>query len=144
MEAVDKTADRTAVRQIADQLRALIEGGVLGAGDVLPSPAAIAHECGVHVHTARSAVTMLAHEGLVQVYPGHGAVVTGEQPVFAHELPPGPCRITARMPTQRERQDLDIPPGVPLLVVERADEGERLTEQHIADRTALHAGAVAS
>jgi DNA-binding GntR family transcriptional regulator len=139
MQTVDRRADRAARHQVADELRAMIEGGLLAPGELLPSPPQIAKDTGVSVGTARAAVTILAHEGLVQVVPKVGAVVQGEQPVRPVQLG-GPARVTAVMPSAVQRQELDIPSGVPLLRVETERDGELLIEQHLADRTVLVIG----
>jgi DNA-binding transcriptional regulator YhcF (GntR family) len=134
--AIDRGADRTACRQLADQLREAIGTGVLGPGDMVPSPSELAEDAGVHTDTARRAIAILRGEGLVRTVPGHGSVVAGEDPVRTHEVM-GPARISVRMPSQVERQELDIPEGCPLLIVERPGDGEITTEQHLGHQTVL-------
>lgn len=136
MERVTKSADRVACRQIADQLREAIETGVLAPGEPVPSPRVLAKDAGVHTDTARRAIAIIRGEGLIRTVPGHGSIVAGEDPVRTHEVM-GPARISVRMPSQVERQELDIPEGCPLIVVERPGDGEITTEQHFGHMTRL-------
>src|SRR4051812_2680766 len=62
---------------VADRLRALIASGALAAGVMLPSEASLARQNSVSRGTARSALRVLADEGLIEVVPGVGRRVAG-------------------------------------------------------------------
>lgn len=118
-EELDRGEDSPAVRrQLAGYYRDMIEAGELGPGEHLPSAGQMAQLHGVHRDTALAALRILASEGLVRTLPRAGTVVAGEDPVAEHVIE-GPARITVRMPTAPERAALDVPPGVPMLVVAR-------------------------
>jgi GntR family transcriptional regulator len=61
--------------QIAAWLRADIESGELGTGDVLPSQKDITDLTGVAATTVRRAIRMLRDEGLVRTVPARGTYV---------------------------------------------------------------------
>jgi predicted kinase len=73
---------RTAARgeamhqQIARQLRADIEAGVLRDGEALPSTRALAAQWGVSVFTTNQALAVLSQEGLIATRDRSGSVVT--------------------------------------------------------------------
>jgi DNA-binding GntR family transcriptional regulator len=71
-------APRGTYRRIADELRRLIAGGKLPAGAMLPSELSLAQQHSVSRGTARSALTVLVDEGLVEVVPGQGRRVVGD------------------------------------------------------------------
>lgn len=71
-------APRGTYRQIADDLRRLIESGELPSGAMLPSEMSLAEEWSVARGTARAALTILVEEGLVEVVPGQGRRVVGD------------------------------------------------------------------
>lgn len=73
---VDRNADRSVYKQIADHLRDLIESGALSAGDKLPSEAALMDHYEIARMTARAAVQVLIIEGLVEAVHGRGVFVT--------------------------------------------------------------------
>ena len=62
-------------RQIAEELRAQIEGGELAPGDLLPSEAALVDRYRVSRGTARQALIDLETAGLVESWPGKGRIV---------------------------------------------------------------------
>lgn len=70
-------APRGTYRTIADELRRLIERGELPPGEMLPSEVALAEEHQVARGTVRSALTLLADEGLIEVVAGQGRRVAG-------------------------------------------------------------------
>jgi DNA-binding GntR family transcriptional regulator len=136
---VDRDSERAVCQQIADELRAAIDAGELAPGDMLPSCAELAKQYDVHRDTSRAAVRVLAHEGRVIIHARGGTVVAGEDPRGVIYVA-GPVRITARMPSDPERRAMGLPPGVPLLVLERPPgEGEDTgpIEQHPAHVTIL-------
>jgi DNA-binding GntR family transcriptional regulator len=134
---MDRGMDAPALRrQLAAEIREGIDSGAWQPGDRLPSAAELADAHGCHKSTAHAALDVLAAEGRVIRIQRVGTVVTGDQPIRVEELP-GPVQIAARMPSADERAQLDIPPGIPLLVAVRASEGRYITEQFLADRTVL-------
>jgi DNA-binding transcriptional MocR family regulator len=135
---LDRREDTPALRrQLADAMRGWIETGLLSPGDHLPSAGALAKDYDVHPDTAKAAVGILVHEGLVRSVPRRGYVVAGEDPVRMHPIE-GPAHIRVRMPSGPERRDWDIPAGVPLIIIEREDEeGEWTTEQLLGNTTVL-------
>jgi DNA-binding GntR family transcriptional regulator len=61
--------------QVAARLRAGILSGQLRPGRRLPSEITLQQEYGISRETARRAIALLRHEGLVVVRRGHGVVV---------------------------------------------------------------------
>ena len=82
--AIDRASDRPPYRQIADQLRELIDRGTLVAGDKLPSEAELIEHYGVARMTVRQAVQELRNEGRVVAEHGKGTFV--RQPVQVRRL----------------------------------------------------------
>lgn len=120
-------------RQLAAALRARIAAGEWPAGALLPSQARIGHEYGVGKATVQAAVNALRAEGLVDVERGTGIRV--REPVEPERVAVPRGAITrSRMPTAEERAELDIPEGVPVLVVTL---GGRLRGVYPADRAEI-------
>jgi DNA-binding GntR family transcriptional regulator len=115
---IDHDSYTPAYRQLADILRQRITSGELTPGEVLPSETQLMQEFGLARITVREAMKALRAEGLVVTARRRGSYVRGEGervPVTVQ----GPAEVSARMPTPQERQELRIPEGVPLLVIER-------------------------
>jgi DNA-binding FadR family transcriptional regulator len=77
---------RRLYRQVADQIRTLIETGKFTVGERLPGERELAEELGVSRPTIREAVIALEVEGLVHIRMGSGIYVTRQQrekPVLA-------------------------------------------------------------
>ena len=72
---VDDSDPRPIYRQVADEIRHLIAGGVLAEGDPLPSVRQVAMDLGVNLNTVAGAYRELQAEGLVTIRHGSGAVV---------------------------------------------------------------------
>lgn len=72
---VDKTSDRPAFKQIADDLRHQIESGGLAAGDRVRSEAQLMAAYGVARMTVRQALAVLKAEGLIIAEHGRGVFV---------------------------------------------------------------------
>jgi GntR family transcriptional regulator len=72
---VDKTSDRPAFKQIADDLRRRIDSGDLAAGDRVPSEAQLMASYGVARMTVRQALSVLKAEGLLLAEHGRGVFV---------------------------------------------------------------------
>lgn len=73
-------APRGTYRQIADDLKRLIESGELPSGAMLPSEMELAVDRSIARGTARAAFAVLVEEGLVEVVPGQGRRVVGDAP----------------------------------------------------------------
>lgn len=72
---VDKSSDRPAFKQIADDLRRQIASGGLTAGDRVPSEAQLMAAYGVARMTVRQALAVLKAEGLLLAEHGRGVFV---------------------------------------------------------------------
>ncbi|WP_432976454.1 GntR family transcriptional regulator [Dactylosporangium sp. CA-233914] len=128
-------------RLIADVLRERVLSGAYVVGQALPGADQLAREFGVGRDTALKAVRLLRNEGIAVL--GRDCVVragpmqrrNGVGPVPpANLVEVPPCGVVrARMPTPRERAELDLPEGVPVLVVRIGD----VEEVHPADETGL-------
>jgi DNA-binding FadR family transcriptional regulator len=135
---MDRLSDRAICRQIADELRTAIANGLWQPGDKLPSQSELAGTYGCHTDTARSAMRILATEGLVETRPRDGTVVTGDDPRMVVEVT-APVRITARPATEPERTAYGYRTGVVFLEIEHpADtDGEPLIERHPSHTTTI-------
>lgn len=119
--------------QLAAMLRARLAAGEWAPGAMLPSETRLSQDYGVGRGTVRRAVTLLRVEGLVDVAPGYGTRV--REPVEQQQVRvPRGSTVQARMPSAAERAELDIPEGVPVLVVTL---GGRPRGTYAADRTVL-------
>jgi GntR family transcriptional regulator len=79
--SIDRQSDRSPYRQIADQLRAVIDAGELRPGDKLPSEAELTRHYGVARMTVRQAIQELRTEGRVVSEHGRGVFVRLPAPV---------------------------------------------------------------
>lgn len=120
-------------RQLAAALRARIEAGEWPPGALLPSQARIGYDYDVGKATVQKAVDALRTEGLITVERGIGIRVREPAEREVVSVPRG-ALIDARMPTPRERAELDIPEGVPVQVV---TVGGRVRGVYPADRVRL-------
>jgi DNA-binding FadR family transcriptional regulator len=101
--AVDPGSDRAVFRQIADQLRAVIQNGQLSEGDRLPSEAQLIDHYGVARMTIRNALQLLEAEGLL-------LLSTGGVCTYAESLPcAGLHRIVLPGVTARKAKRLFLP-----------------------------------
>lgn len=66
--------------QLAGRIRAAVESGELGPGDLLPSVRALAEAAGVNVNTARAVYARLESEGAVRSEHGRGTFVASGTP----------------------------------------------------------------
>jgi len=67
-------------RQIMDQIRALLAGGKLLPGQLLPSVRQVAHDLEINMMTVSKAYGKLEAEGLVERVRGRGMRVTEQTP----------------------------------------------------------------
>lgn len=105
---------RRLYRQIADQLRVLIDSGEIAAGSRLPAERDLATQLGVSRPTVREALIALEVEGLIEVRMGSG--IYAATPVHAVE------RVVAEAPLETLR-------------------ARELIESELAARAALSGGA---
>lgn len=111
-------APRGTYRQIADGLRRLIESGELPPGAMVPSEMSLSERHEVSRGTVRSALALLAEEGLIEVVPGQGRRVVGRSGVhepstaweriarvLQQQLESGEFSPTSPMPSEAELMD---------------------------------------
>ncbi|MGC5018985.1 winged helix-turn-helix domain-containing protein [Micromonospora sp. DT47] len=116
--------------ELAEILRAQITSGQIRPGQRLPSEATLAQTYGVASKTARAALMQLRNEGLAVSVRGYGVVVREHVEPELVTVDPGDA-VSARNPTPRERDEYDVPEGVPLIVVHHPD---GLQDLYPADR----------
>jgi DNA-binding transcriptional MocR family regulator len=109
--------------QLASWLRAEIVNGRISLGDRLPGEETLKRDFGVDRSVVRRAVQLLRAEGLVVTRHGVGSFVAAVPPLHVAVVRPGD-QVIARMPGEAEREQLrPLSPGVPVLVVTRAEGG---------------------
>jgi DNA-binding GntR family transcriptional regulator len=113
---LDRRSGRALYRQLADALRAQITSGELPPGSHLPSESYLQASYDVSRDVARAAIAALRGEGLVVTERGRQSFVRKHLPLERVSAPPD-ASIRARMPTADQRACLDMPEGVPVLVV---------------------------
>ena len=117
---VDPNSFTPLYRQVADLLRAQIEEGELRPGDKLKNEDVLADEFGTGKATVRQALRLLRTEGLIDTENRRGSTVRKAPELTVVSLE-GPAQITTRMPTAKERTELNLPEGEPILVITFAD-----------------------
>ncbi|TWF46533.1 FadR/GntR family transcriptional regulator [Neorhizobium alkalisoli] len=78
---------RRLYRQVAEEIRALIDAGGIAVGERLPSERELAERFGVSRPTVREALIVLEVEGRIQIRVGSGVYVTGKPAFPAKVLP---------------------------------------------------------
>ncbi|MER7795766.1 aminotransferase class I/II-fold pyridoxal phosphate-dependent enzyme [Microbacterium sp. NPDC096154] len=86
-DSQDAIVGRTA-SELADSVRSLVERGLLGPGDGLPSVRALAERTGVNRNTAVAAYRLLAQSGLVVSQGRAGTRIAGHAPVASEGYAP--------------------------------------------------------
>ncbi|MBA3447192.1 MAG: FadR family transcriptional regulator [Pseudaminobacter sp.] len=86
---IEAIVPRRLYRQVADQLKSLIDTGEFAVGDRLPSERELADQLGISRPTVREALIALEVEGKVSIRVGSGIYVTPPRPVRA-KLPAEP------------------------------------------------------
>jgi DNA-binding GntR family transcriptional regulator len=131
---VDPRADRAVYKQAADLIRDQIERGELAPGQRIPSEKDYVQQFGISRDSVSRAMGLLRNEGLITT--GRlGSYVREQLKREAVRIAQG--TISARMPTESERRQLDIDEGIPVLVVERLGQPD---EFHPADRAVIEVG----
>jgi GntR family transcriptional regulator len=117
---IDYESGEKVYLQIARIIRDRIISGELEVGARIPSGSQMRAEWGINRITAAQAVAELRRAGLVATRPGAGTFVTAAPRLQAVTLRPGDT-VTARMPTEAERETLRTGYVTPVLIVTRAD-----------------------
>uniref|UniRef100_UPI003100D80F FadR/GntR family transcriptional regulator n=1 Tax=Neorhizobium sp. EC2-8 TaxID=3129230 RepID=UPI003100D80F len=78
---------RRLYRQVADQMRSLIERGELAAGSRLPAERELAQRLGVSRPTVREALIVLEVEGFIDIRMGSGIYVNARKPLHPDHPP---------------------------------------------------------
>nr|WP_169806324.1 winged helix-turn-helix domain-containing protein [Herbidospora sakaeratensis] len=104
-------------RQLASIIRDQIATGRLRPGDKLLTQDTYVYEYGIGVDAVRDALAILRSEGLIDT-TRQGSVVRRPPQRADVTLGPG-MRAIVRMPTERERHDIGLPEGVPVVVFEK-------------------------
>ena len=73
---IDPAREEPVFSQIAASVRVDVAAGRVRAGERLPAAKQVASSLGVNLHTVLKAYQQLRDEGLVDMRPGRGAVVT--------------------------------------------------------------------
>jgi GntR family transcriptional regulator len=108
--------------QVAAQLRARIESGEWPPRRRLPPVVALEHEYGVARNTVLKAIKHLRDTGYVYTVANWGTVVkAGADHIIVVVMEPG-SRAVIREASEKEREQLDLPEGANVLVVERGEE----------------------
>ncbi|HSJ47156.1 MAG TPA: GntR family transcriptional regulator [Euzebyales bacterium] len=82
---VDPLDDRAVYKQIADQLRTLLDAGELRGGDKLPSESALMRRFGTSRATIRNALAQLTQEGRIRTERGVGVFVADAKRLINHD-----------------------------------------------------------
>ncbi|MEV8632683.1 winged helix-turn-helix domain-containing protein [Streptosporangium sp. NPDC051023] len=117
---IDPSSPEPIYQQLAGLLRDAIDRGEYGPGERLPSEVRLSQIHDLGRDTIRDALNVLRSEGRIVTTRGSGTRVRADREIQVIVLPPG-GEITSRMPTPAERVQWDIPPGVPVFVVEHPD-----------------------
>ncbi|MEU8274889.1 winged helix-turn-helix domain-containing protein [Microbispora bryophytorum] len=131
MIVIDPDADRPVYKQLADLVREQIESGELPPDARIPAEVVYVQEHGISRDSVRKAMAQLRHEGLI-ITTARGSRV---RPAPAREeITVDEGLAYARMPTEPERRQLRLQPGVPVLVIERPGQEPEILP---ADRAAV-------
>ena len=94
---VEAIVPRRLYRQVADQLRRLIDQGEFAVGDRLPTERELADQLGISRPTVREALIALEVEGRISIRVGSGIYVTQQRPSVvepaARETAEGPFEL---------------------------------------------------
>lgn len=119
--------------QLAELLRERIESGDLPPGSALPSESRLSQEYGIGRDAVRNAIALLRAEGMVSTMKGQATWVREALPREQVELLPG-STLSTRMPSTRERHQMELDEGVPVVIVQGPD-GK--VQMYAADRVVL-------
>jgi DNA-binding transcriptional regulator YhcF (GntR family) len=119
---IDHQSGEKVYLQIARIIRDRIIRGELPVGAQIPSGSQMKAEWGVNRLTGAQAVEELRKAGLVITRPGVGTFVAASPAMQVVVLRPSD-QVSARMPTEEERESLSTGFLTPVLIVTRADGG---------------------
>jgi DNA-binding transcriptional regulator YhcF (GntR family) len=119
---IDHESGERVYLQIARIIRDRIISGELPVGAQVPSGSQMKQQWGVNRLTGAQAVDELRKAGLVVTRPGVGSFVATTPELRAVDLLPGDT-VTARMPTEEERETLGTAFLTPVLIVTRSGPG---------------------
>jgi len=114
---IDYEADTTVYQQIAADLRSRIDAGEWAPRRRLPSVTHLGQHYGVARQTVLQALAVLRDLQVIYTVRNRGSFVRSAE--ITEVVPEPGMRITARMPTTAEREELALDELVPVLVVER-------------------------
>ena len=117
---IDYDSGERVYLQIVRIIRDMIINGELPVGAQIPSGAQMKRQWGVNRLTGAMAVEEMRKAGLVVTRPGVGTFVAATPARQLVSLYPGD-EVTARMPTEEERERLRTGYLTPVLVITRAD-----------------------
>ena len=92
---IDPASPLPLFEQLAASVRFDVSRGTVRAGDRLPSARGVAESLDINVHTVLRAYQILRDEGLVDLRPGRGAVITAKATDYI-ELGEAIPRLVAR------------------------------------------------
>jgi DNA-binding transcriptional MocR family regulator len=110
-------------RRIAGDIRDRIASGVYGPGKRIPAEKDFQAEYGVSRGTARKALDVVTYEGLVEVRHPYGRFVRQVSERRTFWLSSG-NEVGARMPVERELDELDIDEATPVFEVTRDEDAD--------------------
>jgi DNA-binding transcriptional regulator YhcF (GntR family) len=119
---IDHESGERVYLQIARIIRDQIISGELPVGAQVPSGSQMKQQWGVNRLTGAQAVEELRKAGLVVTRPGVGSFVAATPELRVVDLLPGDA-VTARMPTEEERETLGTTFLTPVLIVTRSGGG---------------------
>lgn len=100
--------------QLAGSIRASTITGAIALGERLPSARELAQSLDINVHTVLRAYQLLRDEGLIELRPGRGAIVTGRPSGGYEELNTAVDAVIA------EARKLDIAPSALTALIREA------------------------
>lgn len=126
---IEAIEPRRLYRQVADQLRQLIDAGEFGVGDRLPAERELAEKLGISRPTVREALIALEVEGRVRIRVGSGIYVTAPRPAT-------PVAEPAEGPFELLRAREFIEGAVAAEAATRADPADILRLDEVLERMA--------
>ncbi|MER7168304.1 GntR family transcriptional regulator [Micromonospora sp. NPDC000207] len=118
--SIDPRSHTPVYVQLAELLRRRVESGDLQPGSLLPSESHLSQEYGIGRDAVRAAIALLRSEGVMTTTKGRGTWVREAPRRTDIELAPGGSTV-ARMPSSRERREMDLDEGVPVLEIHGPD-----------------------
>jgi len=115
----------------ANRLRADVISGRLAPGDKLDRETVLAARYGVARGTMRAAIELLREQGILVSRHGTGTFVAASPTINVILLNPGDSAM-ARLPDEREREERGLPPGVPVIEVNRCGGGTEYYDASLA------------